>query len=151
MCNFRHHLPVVDSSHLIAPPQDTLHRGKSGLSNKPIFPQPPCPSQQQKHSKEPEAHASGACLFPADQKRGEQQQIWGFFSASSHAHSPSSYAPISTPPTFHVCWLGFCDIPKREKMHDQTSCKSQHQSKALATNSGIVVVQYPLCAPLLCM
>ena len=37
------------------------HRGgKSGLSNKPIFPQPPCPSEQCKHDEEPEAHASGA-------------------------------------------------------------------------------------------
>ena len=36
---------------------------KSGLSDKPIFPQPPCVSQHQKHSKEPEAHTSGACLL----------------------------------------------------------------------------------------
>ena len=37
--------------------------GKCGLSNKPIFPQPLCLSQQHKCGKEPEAHASGACLL----------------------------------------------------------------------------------------
>ena len=38
--------------------------GKSGLSDKPIFPKPRCLSQQQKFSEEPEAHTSGACLLP---------------------------------------------------------------------------------------
>ena len=37
--------------------------GKSGLSYKPIFPQPLCLSKQHKCSEEPEAHASGACLL----------------------------------------------------------------------------------------
>ena len=37
--------------------------GKCGLSDKPIFPQPPCLSKQHKHNEEPEAHASGACLL----------------------------------------------------------------------------------------
>ena len=38
-------------------------KGKIGLSNKPIFPQIPCLSQQRKHREEPEAHTSGACLL----------------------------------------------------------------------------------------
>ena len=37
--------------------------GKSGLSNKPIFPQPLCFSLKLLLSEEPEAHASGACLL----------------------------------------------------------------------------------------
>ena len=54
----RHHLPAVNSSVLLQ------RGGKSGLlSNEPIFPQPPCLSQQHKHSEEPEVHASGACLL----------------------------------------------------------------------------------------
>ena len=37
--------------------------GKSGLGDKPIFPQPLCLSPNKPLSKEPEAHASGACLL----------------------------------------------------------------------------------------
>ena len=37
--------------------------GKSGLRNKPIFPQPLCLSKQHECGEEPEAHASGACLI----------------------------------------------------------------------------------------
>ena len=58
MCSLRHHLSVVNSSHLIA-----SRGGKSGLSNKPIFPQPLCLSLKLLLSEEPEAHASGACLL----------------------------------------------------------------------------------------
>ena len=41
-----------------------LRGGKSGLRNKPIFPQPLCLSLKLLLSEEPEAHASGACLLP---------------------------------------------------------------------------------------
>ena len=34
----------------------------------PVFPQTPCLSQQHKHGKDPEVHASGACLLQVQGK-----------------------------------------------------------------------------------
>ena len=51
------------SLHQVRAGHVTSTGAKCGLSNKPIFPQPLCLSQQHKHGEEPEAHASGACLL----------------------------------------------------------------------------------------
>ena len=63
MHTMRHHLPLVNSSVSLHAGHVTSRGGKSGLSNKPIFAQPPCLSKQCEHGEEPEAHTSGAHLL----------------------------------------------------------------------------------------
>ena len=63
--------------------------GKSGLSNKPIFPRPLCFSLNKPISEEPEAHTSGAYLL-----------LWA---VSPHVAGSASFVPMTT-------WL-----PKKRK------------------------------------
>ena len=80
-----------------------------GLSNKPIFPQPLCLSKQPL-SEEPEAHASGACLLPAN--GGEWRTAIGYWKTLGvavnyfHSHSfnfsCSQTARRNHPPTLRL-------------------------------------------------
>ena len=69
--------------------------GKSRLSNKPIFPQPLCLSQQHKHGKEPEAHTSGACLLlPPDTRSNNSQGLVGNY--QTYESMPNLYVLLSS-------------------------------------------------------
>ena len=67
--------------------------GKCGLSNKPVFPQSPCCSQQHGHSAEPEAHASGACLLHTSTV-GPSRCRKPLFLARAAPHPPFSIAYV---------------------------------------------------------
>ena len=82
----------IEGRHIVASCGNFLFpTGKSGLSNKPIFPKPPCLSQQQKHSKESEAHTSGACMLPS---QTTERTFWGNGFGET---TTNSYPNISCP------------------------------------------------------